>query len=429
MSPEGTVRVDHVWKRFRVDRGRRLLRDHLGRGKDLLTRKPADEDPWRWVLRDISFELEPGESVGIVGANGAGKSTLFKIIAGVMFPHTGRVETKGSVGALIEVMSGIHSELTGRENITIYANLLGLSRKQVEDKFDEIVEFAEIENAVDRQVKFYSSGMKVRLGFAIAAFLEPTILIVDEVLAVGDATFQQKCLDRIRQVIQNGTTLLLVSHDLATVGATTKRGIWLSDGIMRADGPVDEVLAAYRKEIEGYAAENANVQGAVRIHDLRTEGPDGRMVEVNEAVHRPVLDRVRRGALRPAVPRGEPGSLHPDLRGRAPGAAREEGHRGVRAHDPAPAAARRELLLVVRQLREEDVQGAHGVAARRPVDRVGRAAHAGAAAGDRAPLTRLRDGHMVEGVVNPAGSSATTRPLVSVIIPAYNAGRVPRGRR
>jgi ABC-type polysaccharide/polyol phosphate transport system ATPase subunit len=282
MSPEGTVRVDQVWKRFRVDRGRRLLRDHLGRGKALFTRKPADEDPWRWVLRDINFELEPGESVGIVGANGAGKSTLFKIIAGVMFPHTGRIETLGSVGALIEVMSGIHSELTGRENITIYANLLGLSRKQVEDKFDEIVAFAEIENAVDRQVKFYSSGMKVRLGFAIAAFLEPTILIVDEVLAVGDATFQQKCLDRIRQVIQNGTTLLLVSHDLATVGATTKRGIWLSDGIMRADGPVDEVLGAYRKDIEGYAAQNANVSGAVRIHDLRTDGPDGRMVEVNE---------------------------------------------------------------------------------------------------------------------------------------------------
>ena len=419
MSPEGTVRVDQVWKRFRVDRGRRLLRDHLGRGKALFTRKPADEDPWRWVLRDISFELEPGESVGIVGANGAGKSTLFKIIAGVMFPHTGRVETMGSVGALIEVMSGIHSELTGRENITIYANLLGLSRKQVEDKFDEIVAFAEIENAVDRQVKFYSSGMKVRLGFAIAAFLEPTILIVDEVLAVGDATFQQKCLDRIRHVIQNGTTLLLVSHDLATVGATTKRGIWLSDGIMRADGPVDEVLGAYRQDIEGYAAEHANVQGAVRIHDIRTEGPDGRMVEVNEILHGPVRHRGGRRALRPALPRGQPGSVHSDLRRRTR-RAREEGRRGVRGHDPAPPAARRELLLVVRQLREPDVQGAHGVAARGPVPRLGRAAPPAAAACNRAPLTRLRDGHMVEGVVNPAGSSPSTRPLVSVIIPAHN---------
>jgi ABC-2 type transport system ATP-binding protein len=282
MSPEGTVKVEHVWKRFRVDRGRRLLRDHLGRGKQLLTRSDAGANPWRWVLRDISFELEPGESVGIVGANGAGKSTLFKIISGLMFPHTGSITTVGSVGALIEVMSGIHSELTGRENVHIYANLLGLSRKQVEDKFDAIVDFAEIENAVDRQVKFYSSGMKVRLGFAIAAFLEPTILIVDEVLAVGDATFQQKCLDRMRHVIQSGTTLLLVSHDLATVGATTKRGIWLSDGVMRADGPVDEVLGAYRKDIEGYAAQNASVQGSVRIEDLHTDGPGGGMVEVNE---------------------------------------------------------------------------------------------------------------------------------------------------
>lgn len=282
MSAEGSVKVEQVWKRFRVDRGRRLLRDHLGRGKALLTRSQTAENPWRWVLRDISFELQPGESVGIVGANGAGKSTLFKIVSGVMFPHSGLVETRGSVGALIEVMSGIHSELTGRENITIYANLLGLSRKQVADKFDEIVEFAEIEDAVDRQVKFYSSGMKVRLGFAIAAFLEPTILIVDEVLAVGDATFQQKCLDRIRQVIQSGTTLLLVSHDLATVGATTKRGIWLNDGVMRADGPVDEVLTSYRKVIEGKAAQNADVAGAVRIHDLRTKGPGGQMAIVDE---------------------------------------------------------------------------------------------------------------------------------------------------
>jgi ABC-2 type transport system ATP-binding protein len=282
MSPEGSVKVEQVWKRFRVDRGRRLLRDHLGRGKQLLTRSAAAENPWRWVLRDISFELEPGESVGIVGANGAGKSTLFKIISGVMFPHTGEITTVGSVGALIEVMSGIHAELTGRENVNIYANLLGLSRKQVADKFDEIVDFAEIEDAVDRQVKFYSSGMKVRLGIAIAAFLEPQILIVDEVLAVGDATFQQKCLDRIRQVIHSGTTLLLVSHDLATVGATTKRGIWLDQGVMRADGPIDEVLGEYRKVIENKAADAANVAGAVRVHGLQTRGPGGQMAVVDE---------------------------------------------------------------------------------------------------------------------------------------------------
>jgi lipopolysaccharide transport system ATP-binding protein len=277
MSPDGTITVDHVWKRFRVDRGRRLLRDHLGRAAGRL-RGRRSTNHWRWVLRDISFEVEPGEAVGIVGANGAGKSTLLKIVSGLMFPHTGRVETQGQVGALIEVMSGIHSELTGRENIYIYGNLLGLGRKEVARKFDEIVAFAEIEDAVDRQVKFYSSGMKVRLGFAVAAFLEPKILIVDEVLAVGDSSFQQKCLERIRQVIQSGTTLLLVSHDLASVGAAATRGIWLADGIVEADGPIDQTLASYRRAIEAQAEANADVKGVVRVADVRVEGTDGRLV-------------------------------------------------------------------------------------------------------------------------------------------------------
>ena len=151
-----------------------------------------------------------------------GKLTLLKIVSGLMFPHTGSIGTEGSVGALIEVMSG-STRAHRAENINIYGNLLGLGRKQVAERFDEIVAFAEIEEAIDRQVKFYSSGMKVRLGFSVAAFLEPQILIVDEVLAVGDSSFQQKCLDRMRHVIQSGTTLLLVSHDLATVGATATR--------------------------------------------------------------------------------------------------------------------------------------------------------------------------------------------------------------
>jgi ABC-2 type transport system ATP-binding protein len=277
MSPEGTVVVDHVWKRFRVDRGRRLLRDHLGRAAGRMRGRTGAND-WRWVLRDISFRVEPGEAVGIVGANGAGKSTLLKIISGLMFPHSGTITTEGQVGALIEVMSGIHSELTGRENINIYGNLLGLGRRQVAAKFDEIVGFAEIEDAIDRQVKFYSSGMKVRLGFAVAAFLEPRILIVDEVLAVGDSSFQQKCLERIRQVIQSGTTLLLVSHDLASVGAAATRGIWISDGMVRMDGPIDQTLAGYRRMIEAQAEANADVKGLVRVADVRVEGAEGRLV-------------------------------------------------------------------------------------------------------------------------------------------------------
>jgi ABC-2 type transport system ATP-binding protein len=236
----------------------------------------------RAALQDVSFRLEGGQTLAVLGRNGAGKSTLLKIISGVMFPHTGRIGTGGRVGALIEVMSGIHPELTGRENVMIYGTLLGLSRKQVAAKLDEIVAFAEVEDAVERQVKFYSSGMKMRLGFAVAAFLEPSVLIVDEVLAVGDTSFQQKCLDRMRDVIQSGTTLLLVSHDLAAVGATASRGLWLSDGVLRADGPVDEVLGAYRREIEADAASHVDVQGLVQVHDVRTTGPDGRLVVVNE---------------------------------------------------------------------------------------------------------------------------------------------------
>jgi ABC-type sulfate/molybdate transport systems ATPase subunit len=179
-------------------------------------------------------------------------------------------------------MSGIHAELTGRENIAIYGNLLGFSRKQVMQRFDEIVAFAEIEDAVDRQVKFYSSGMKVRLGFAVAAFLEPSILIVDEVLAVGDSSFQQKCLDRMRHVLQSGTTLLLVSHDLAAVGATASRGIWLDRGVVRADGAIDQVLNGYRREIEARAEASADVKGLVRVKDVQIEGPDGTLVIGNE---------------------------------------------------------------------------------------------------------------------------------------------------
>jgi ABC-type polysaccharide/polyol phosphate transport system ATPase subunit len=274
MSPEGTVRVEHVWKRFRRDRGRRLLRDHIGRvGRRVAGR--SGENPWRWVLRDIDFEIQPGESVGFVGSNGAGKSTLLKIISGVMFPHSGEVQVSGRIGALIEVASGIHPELTGKENINVFGTLLGLGRTEVARKYDEIVAFAELEDAINRQVKFYSSGMKTRLGFAIAAFLEPSVLVVDEVLAVGDQLFQQKCLDRMRTVLQSGTTLLLVSHDLAAVGATASRAIWLADGSMRADGPVDEVLAGYRTAIEAEAAAKIALEGDLRIDGVRVTGPFG----------------------------------------------------------------------------------------------------------------------------------------------------------
>src|SRR5438105_48973 len=247
-SPKGSIEVGHVWKRFRADRRRRLLRDEIQRLSARLAGKA--KRGWRWALRDVNLRLEPGESVGLVGVNGSGKTTLLKILTRVMYPYSGRVEVGGRVGALIEVRAGLHPELTGRENVFLMGSLLGLRRKEVAARFDAIVAFSELEPAIDRQLKFYSSGMQTRLGFAVAAFLEPDILLVDEVLAVGDASFQQKCLERMRAVIREGTTLVFVSHDLPAVDSTCARGVWLSDGSVRSDGPIGDVLNGYRQYIE-----------------------------------------------------------------------------------------------------------------------------------------------------------------------------------
>ncbi len=275
MLPEGTVVIDQVWKRFRSDRVRqRRTSDILDRAA-VRRNSITKSNPWRWVLKDINFKVEPGESVGLIGLNGSGKSTLLKIINRVMFPHSGSVTTSGRVGALIEVVSGIHPELSGRENTFVYGSLLGLKRSEIAARFDEIVAFAELEDAIDRKVKYYSSGMRMRIGFAVASFLEPQILIVDEVLAVGDSAFQQKCLERMRHVLQSGATLILVSHDLASVGAIATRGLWLNDGRIQADGPIEDTLAQYRKEIDSMAEARAEQRGKVKLKNLTVTGPDG----------------------------------------------------------------------------------------------------------------------------------------------------------
>jgi ABC-type polysaccharide/polyol phosphate transport system ATPase subunit len=281
MLPEGTVVVDHIWKRFRADRVRQRRTGDFVERLGRTMRRGDKPNPWRWVLKDVNFRAEPGEAIGLVGVNGSGKSTLLKIINRVMFQPSGTIETSGRLGALIEVVSGIHPDLSGRENTYIYGSLLGLSRKEVANRFDEIVAFAELEDAIDRKVKFYSSGMKMRIGFSIAAFLNPHILIVDEVLAVGDSSFQQKCLERMREVLRSGATLILVSHDLAAVGAIASRGLWLNDGTIQMDGPIDEVLGRYRREIELHAEARAHTRGKVLISDVRVEGPDGGLPETN----------------------------------------------------------------------------------------------------------------------------------------------------
>jgi ABC-type polysaccharide/polyol phosphate transport system ATPase subunit len=272
-SPKGTIQSSEIWKRFRLDDRPTYLQDALAGVRDRI--KGRSNPSYRWALSDIQLEAKPGESWALVGANGAGKSTLLKILSRVMYPTAGRVDIQGRVGALIEVRAGISPMLTGRENIYLTGSLMGLKRREVTNKFDEIVAFANLEEAVDRQVKYYSSGMQMRLGFGVAAHLDPDILLVDEVLAVGDATFQQRCLERIRYVLEQGTTLLFVSHDLAAVEATCANGAWLHGGKIETMGPIREVLSDYRAAVEGVAAERPEIDGVLKVRDIEASTPDG----------------------------------------------------------------------------------------------------------------------------------------------------------
>ncbi len=275
MLPKGTIEANEIWKRFRLDERPTYLQDRIAQVGDRI--KSRNAESWRWALRDISFRAEPGESWALVGANGAGKSTLLKIISRVMYQTAGSMELAGRVGALIEVRAGIAPLLTGRENIYLTGSIMGLKRKDVTRRFDEIVEFAELNAAVDRQVKYYSSGMQMRLGFAVAAYLGPDILLVDEVLAVGDATFQQRCLDRIRHVLAEGTTLLFVSHDLAAVEATCANGIWIHNGAIETMGPIRDVLGAYRGAVEGEAKSRTGPRGRIDVLRVEATGEEGEL--------------------------------------------------------------------------------------------------------------------------------------------------------
>jgi ABC-type polysaccharide/polyol phosphate transport system ATPase subunit len=198
-----------------------------------------------WALRDISFDVNPGESIGIIGRNGAGKSTLLKILSRITPPTQGTVTARGRIASLLEVGTGFHQELTGRENIFMNGSILGMKKAEIRAKFDEIVDFSGVEKFLDTPLKNYSSGMQLRLAFAVAAHLEPEILIVDEVLAVGDAEFQKKCMGKMEDVTGQGRTILFVSHNLASLKAITKRGICLKDGMITALGTIDDVIDHY----------------------------------------------------------------------------------------------------------------------------------------------------------------------------------------
>jgi lipopolysaccharide transport system ATP-binding protein len=248
------IRVENLSKKYVLHHqvgGRsryQSLRDVMAeRMASLFRRAPAESASREefYALRDVSFEIKKGEAVGIIGRNGAGKSTLLKILSRITNPSAGSIEIDGHVASLLEVGTGFHPELTGRENIYLNGAILGMSRREITAKFDEIVAFAEVEKFLDTQVKRYSSGMYMRLAFAVAAHLDPEILIVDEVLAVGDAQFQKKCLGKMEQVSSVGRTVLFVSHNLAAVRALCQKGILLKNGRLELAGDIASVTEAY----------------------------------------------------------------------------------------------------------------------------------------------------------------------------------------
>lgn len=254
----------------------------------------AELDEEIWALRDISFNIKHGEVVGIIGRNGAGKSTLLKVISRITEPSEGRAWIRGRVGSLLEVGTGFHPELTGRENVFLNGAILGMRKTEIERKFDEIVAFAEVEKFIDTPVKHYSSGMQVRLAFAVAAHLEPEILVVDEVLAVGDAQFQKKCLNKMEDVGQQGRTVLFVSHNMSTITRLCDRTILLNGGRVVEDGPSYQIVSTYLTSGLGTTAarEWTNSQrqpGAdvARLRAVRVQTEDGQIsgaVDIREPV-------------------------------------------------------------------------------------------------------------------------------------------------
>jgi lipopolysaccharide transport system ATP-binding protein len=250
-------------------------------------RSPASESNARlWALRNVSFELKPGEVVGLIGRNGAGKSTLLKIVSRITDPSEGWVEIHGRIGSLLEVGAGFHPELTGRENVFLSGTVLGMRNREIRRKFDEIIAFANVEQFVDTPVKHYSSGMFLRLAFAVAAHLEPEILLVDEVLAVGDARFQKKCLDKMQDVGQRGSTVILVSHNMPAITRLCERAILLDQGSVVADGPAHQVVATYLSSgltsasvREWNDAATAPHTAEVRLRGIRIRSVDGQLVE------------------------------------------------------------------------------------------------------------------------------------------------------
>jgi ABC-type polysaccharide/polyol phosphate transport system ATPase subunit len=276
------VDFDAVSKRYPL--GERLnAREALSLAATRMFRPASAPDREVWSLRDVTFCLSTGEALGIVGRNGAGKSTILKILANITTPTSGRSRTRGRVAALLEVGTGFHPELTGRENIFLNGAILGMSKRDITRRFAQIVDFSGVERFLDTPVKRYSSGMYLRLAFAVAAHLEPDVLIVDEVLAVGDAEFQRKCIGRMHEAEEEGRTLVFVSHDLESLAKLCKRSLWLEAGRVRDSGTTTDIIREYLDSGLSAADTGANLlqSGPVTVQAVRVSrnGPDaGRLL-------------------------------------------------------------------------------------------------------------------------------------------------------
>jgi len=243
-----TIEFHHIWKKFRKGESVTSLRDRITNiFNRLFAKNVKSHTNWFWALQDINFHVEKGEVLGIIGPNGAGKSTILKILAGILRPNQGTTHRVGRLSALIEVTAGFHPDLTGRENIYLNGSILGMKRQEIKVKLESIVEFSGIKEFIDTPVKRYSSGMYSRLGFSIAAHVNPDLLLIDEVLAVGDLAFQSKCIEKINQLKDNGVTIIFISHNMNSVQNLCPRALLLDHGRIKTEGATEDVIASYQE--------------------------------------------------------------------------------------------------------------------------------------------------------------------------------------
>ena len=278
------ITVDQVSKRYRLSQlGARSIREEVARLVQVGISREKEEF---YALHEISFEVDQGETLGLIGPNGSGKSTILKLLSRIIYPTGGRIVVRGSVASLIEVGAGFHPELTGHENIFLYGSIMGMKKAEVREKFDRIVEFSGLQRFIETPVKRYSSGMYVRLGFAVAAHINPKVLLVDEVLAVGDAAFQAKCQMRIEELRRNGMTIVFVSHDMSAVERLCNRVLFIDRGKIRAEGEPQSVIAEYfstvvlrREADENAGIANGSNGAGVEIQSVRFLDRDGSIVD------------------------------------------------------------------------------------------------------------------------------------------------------